>query len=63
MPASVNLQTISPALAAVRREVAPGAGGSGTGLDLRNVSEFIPSQPSLYLDELWRGMRKEAESS
>ena len=46
MPVSVNLQTVHPRkLAAVRREVAPGAVGSAWGPALGKVWEFIHSQP------------------
>src|SRR5882724_5735438 len=42
MPVSVNLQTVHPRkLAAVRREVAPGAAGSAWGPALGKVWEFI----------------------
>src|SRR5450755_1246095 len=42
MPVSVNLQTVHPRrLAAVRREVAPGAVGSAWGPALDKVWEFI----------------------
>jgi hypothetical protein len=42
MPISVNLQTVHPRkLAAVRREVAPGAVGSAWGPALGKVWEFI----------------------
>ena len=45
---SVNLQTVHPRkLAAVRREVAPGAVGSAWGPVLGKVWEFIRSQPGL----------------
>jgi effector-binding domain-containing protein len=51
MHASVNLQNVSPRkLAAVRREVAPGAVGSAWGPALGKVWEFIRSQPSLRTD-------------
>jgi DNA gyrase inhibitor GyrI len=48
MPVSVNLQTVHPRrLAAVRREVAPGAVGSAWGPALDTVWKFIRSQPGL----------------
>jgi len=48
MPASVNVQTVHPRkLAAVRREVAPGAVGSAWGPALAKVWEFIRSQSGL----------------
>ena len=48
---SVNLQTVHPRkLAAVRREVAPGAVGSAWGPALDKVWEFIRSQPGLRTD-------------
>jgi hypothetical protein len=48
MPVSVNLQTVHPRqLAAVRREVAPGAVGSAQRPALDEVWEFIRSQPGL----------------
>jgi effector-binding domain-containing protein len=51
MPVSVNLQTVHPLkLAAVRREVAPGAVGSAWGPALGKVWEFIRSQPGLRTD-------------
>ena len=51
MPVSVNLQTVYPRkLAAVRREVAPGAVGSAWGPALGKVWEFIRSQPGLRTD-------------
>jgi len=51
MPVSVNLQTVHPCkLAAVRREVAPGAVGSAWGPALGKVWEFIRSQPGLRTD-------------
>ena len=51
MPVSVNLQTVHPRkLAAVRREVAPGAVGSAWGPALGKVWEFIRSQPGLRTD-------------
>jgi effector-binding domain-containing protein len=51
MPVSVNVQTVHPRkLAAVRREVAPGAVGSAWGPALGKVWEFIRSQPGLRTD-------------
>jgi hypothetical protein len=51
MPVSVNLQTVHPRnLAAVRREVMPGAVDSGWRPALGKVWEFIRSQPSLRTD-------------
>src|SRR6202030_2618736 len=51
MPVSVNLQTVHPRkLAAVRREVAPGAVGSTWGPALGKVWEFIRSQPGMRTD-------------
>src|ERR1700674_3117327 len=51
MPVSVNLQTVHPRkLAAVRREVAPGAVGSAWGPALGKAWEFIRSQPGLRTD-------------
>ena len=51
MPVVVNLQTVRPRkLAAVRREVAPGAVGSAWGTALDKVWEFIRSQPGLRTD-------------
>ena len=51
MPASVNVQTVHPRkLAAVRREVAPGAVASAWGPALSAVWEFIRSQPGLRTD-------------
>ena len=51
MPVSVNIQTVHPRkLAAVRREVAPGAVGSAWGPALGKVWEFIRSQPGLRTD-------------
>lgn len=48
MPVSVNVQTVHPRkLAAVRREVAPGAIGSAWKPALDKVWEFIRSQPGL----------------
>ena len=49
MPVSVNLQTVPPRkLAAVRRELAPGAVGSAWGPALGKVWEFIRRQPGLW---------------
>ncbi|HEV3060999.1 MAG TPA: GyrI-like domain-containing protein, partial [Vicinamibacterales bacterium] len=51
MPVSVHLQTVHPRkLAAVRREVAPGAVGSAWGPALGKVWEVIRSQPGLRTD-------------
>jgi effector-binding domain-containing protein len=51
MPVSVNLETVHPRrLAAVRRQVAPGAIGSAWGSALAKVWEFIRSQPGLWTD-------------
>src|SRR5260370_26338944 len=51
MPVSVNVQTVHPRkLAAVRREVAPGAVGSAWGPALGKVWEFIRRQPGLRTD-------------
>ena len=51
MPVYVNLQTVYPRkLAAVRREVKPGAVGSAWGPALGKVWEFIRSQPGLWTD-------------
>ena len=51
MPVSVNVQPVHPRrLAAVRREVAPGAVGSAWGPALGKVWEFIRSQPGLWTD-------------
>ena len=51
MPVSVNLLTVHPRkLAAVRREVMPGAIGSAWGSALDQVWTFIRSQPSLWTD-------------
>lgn len=48
MPISVNVQRVYPRkLAAVRREVAPGAVGSAWGPALGKVWEFLRSQPGL----------------
>ena len=49
MPMSINLQAVHPRkLAAVRREVAPGAVGSAWGPALGKVWPFIRSQPGLW---------------
>ena len=49
VPVSVNLYTVnSRKLAAVRREVAPGAVGSAWGPALDKVWDFIRSQPGLW---------------
>ena len=51
MPVAVNVQTVHPRkLAAVRREVAPGAVGSAWGPALNKVWELIRSQPGLRTD-------------
>ena len=51
MSVSVNVQTVNPRkLAAVRREVAPGAVGAAWGPALGKVWEFIRSQPGLRTD-------------
>ena len=51
MTVPVNLQTVHPRkLAAVRREVAPGAVGSAWKPALDKVWEFIRSQPGLRTD-------------
>jgi effector-binding domain-containing protein len=51
MLVAVNIQTVHPRkLAAVRREVAPGAVGSAWGPALDKVWEFIRSQPGLRTD-------------
>src|SRR4051794_19171605 len=51
MPVSVNVRTVHPRkLAAVRREVAPGTGGSAWGPALDKVWDFIRSQPGLRTD-------------
>jgi effector-binding domain-containing protein len=51
MSVSVNLETVHPRkLAAVRREVAPGAVGSTWGPAVGKVWEFIRSQPGLWTD-------------
>jgi effector-binding domain-containing protein len=51
MPVLVNLRTVHPRkLAAVRREVAPGAAGSAWGPALDKVWNFIRSQPGIWTD-------------
>jgi effector-binding domain-containing protein len=51
VPVAVNAQTVHPRkLAAVRREVAPGAVGSAWGAALGKVWPFIRSQPGLWID-------------
>ena len=51
MPVSVNVRTVHPRkLAAVRREVAPGAVGSAWGPALGKVWNFIRTQPGLHTD-------------
>ena len=51
MPVSVNLQTVHHRkLAAVRREVAPGAVGSAWGPAVSKVWNFIRGQPGLWTD-------------
>jgi effector-binding domain-containing protein len=51
MPISVNVETVYPRkLAAVRREVAPGAVGSAWGPALDKVWAFIRRQPDLRTD-------------
>ena len=51
MPLSVTVQSVHPRkLAAVRREVAPGAVGSAWGPALGKVWNFIRSQPALWTD-------------
>ena len=51
MPVTVNLQTVHPRkLAAVRREVEPGAVGSAWGPALGKVWELIRSRPGLWTD-------------
>ena len=48
---SVDLQTVTPrTLAAVRREVEPGAVGSAWGPAVSKVWDFIRSQPQLWTD-------------
>ena len=49
MPVSVNVQTVHPRkLAAVRREVPPGAVGAAWGPAVGKVWPFIRSQPGLW---------------
>ena len=51
MPVSVRMQTVSPRrLAAVRREVAPGAVGAAWRPALDKVWDFLRSQPGLRTD-------------
>jgi effector-binding domain-containing protein len=51
MPVSVNLQTVHPRkLAAVRRDVAPGAVGSAWGPAVGKVWDYIRSEPGLRTD-------------
>src|SRR5215470_1668250 len=51
MPVFVDVQTVYPRkLAAVRREVEPGAAGAAWGPALGKVWEFIRSQPGLWTD-------------
>src|SRR3979411_2798524 len=51
MPVSVNIQVVPPRkLAAVRREVAPGAVGSAWGPALDKVGDCIRRQPELRTD-------------
>src|SRR5262245_47773832 len=51
MPVSINVQSVHHRkLAAVRREVAPGAVGSAWGPALKKVWEFLRSQPGLRTD-------------
>src|SRR5258708_36255688 len=51
MPVSVNVETVHPRkVAAVRREVAPGAVGSQWRPALDKVWAFIRSQPGLWTD-------------
>jgi effector-binding domain-containing protein len=51
MAVSVNLQTVHPRkVAAVRREVAPGAVGAAWGPALDKVWKFLRSQPGLRTD-------------
>src|SRR5215472_5441758 len=51
MSVSVNFETVHPRkLAAVRREVAPGAVGAAWGSALGKVWPFIRSQPGLWTD-------------
>lgn len=51
MAVSVNVQTVTARkLAAVRRDVAPGAVGSAWGPALEKVWDFVRSQPGLWTD-------------
>jgi hypothetical protein len=51
MPVSINVRAVHPRkLAAVRREVAPGAVGSAWGPAVGRVWDFIRSQPGLWTD-------------
>ncbi len=51
MPVTVSVQTVQPRrLAAVRREVQPGAVGAAWGPALGQVWPFIRSQPGLWTD-------------
>jgi effector-binding domain-containing protein len=51
MPVSIDLRTVQPRrLAAVRREVAPGAVGSAWRPALDKLWEFLRSQPGLWTD-------------
>src|SRR4030095_10450980 len=51
MPVAIDVQTVQPRkLAAVRREVAPGAVASAWGPALGQVWEFIRGQPGLRTD-------------
>src|SRR5690242_20126910 len=51
MPVAVKVQTVHPRkMAAVRREVAPGAVGSAWGPALDKVWEFIRRTPGLWTD-------------
>ena len=51
MSVSVAIETVQPrTLAAVRREVAPGAVGSAWGPAVGKVWEFIRTQPGLWTD-------------
>ena len=51
MPVSVNVQAVHPRkLAAVRREVTPGAVGAAWGPAVGKVWEFIRSQPGLWIE-------------
>jgi hypothetical protein len=65
MPVSVNVQTVRPRkLAAVRREVAPGAVGSAWGPAVGKVCDFIRGQSGLWIDghRLSRARRYSATS-